>query len=83
VGADDPDDPRLLSVAASISAGVPVEWAEVLQRATDQQEAEVLGGLRLVEEIVRFHRTDVVAATTSGPNPRGNEPNPASVVSNK
>lgn len=50
------EDPRLLSVAASVSTGVRVEWDEIQQRAAAREEAEVLRELQAVEKIATFHR---------------------------
>lgn len=51
-----PDDPTLLSVAASISAGEPVEWEQLGRDTTGRGDEAMLRELRVLEEIARFHR---------------------------
>jgi serine/threonine-protein kinase len=53
---DAPDETRLIQVAASISAGAPVDWALVAQEHADDPETDVLREMRLLEQIANFHR---------------------------
>jgi eukaryotic-like serine/threonine-protein kinase len=53
-----PDDPTLLSVAASISAGEPVAWEQLARDTSGAPDEGMLRELRVLEDIARFHRTD-------------------------
>jgi serine/threonine-protein kinase len=53
---DAPDETRLIQVAASISAGAPVDWALVAGERDDDPATEVLREMRLLEQIANFHR---------------------------
>ena len=53
---DAPDETRLIQVAASISVGAPVDWAQVAPEQDDDPETEVLREMRLLEQIANFHR---------------------------
>ena len=61
---DGPDDPDLLSVAASISAGGHVEWNRLQQKTPTTGEPDLLRDLRVIDEIARFHRTWGNSGTT-------------------
>lgn len=47
------EDPRLLSVAASISDGIPVDWEKVQQHDTDSEHSAIVGELLLLESVAR------------------------------
>jgi len=52
-----PDSPEpLSSVAASISDGALIEWEQVAQQVAGDDDA-VLGELRVLEQIAKFHQT--------------------------
>jgi len=74
----DLENPRLVSLADSISAGTRVEWEEVQQHVADQRDVGVLQELRLIEEIARFHRIGDSDSELSGPSTTGRE-GPASI----
>jgi len=64
---DGPDDPDLLSVAASISAGAHVEWNRLQQKTPTTDDPDLLRDLRVIDEIARFHRT--WGRADNAPNP--------------
>jgi eukaryotic-like serine/threonine-protein kinase len=53
---DVPDETRLIQVATSISAGAPVDWAQVARDGDDDPETDVLREMHLLEQIANFHR---------------------------
>ncbi|MEP6917565.1 MAG: serine/threonine-protein kinase, partial [Acidobacteriota bacterium] len=53
-----PDEPDLLTVAASISAGEPVQWEQLGRDTSGTSDESLLRELRVIEEIARFHRAD-------------------------
>lgn len=60
-----PDDPRLLSVAESISDGAEVDWKE-RQEPQTEISGRVLRELQVLEQIAAFHRsTEPSGATTA------------------
>jgi len=53
---DGPDDPEVLSVASSISAGEDVEWDRLQRKTVGADDEIVMRELRVIEDIARFHR---------------------------
>ena len=49
------EDSRLLSVAASISSGTPVDWSTVQQWPADAEESAVIAELRVLEDLSRIN----------------------------
>jgi eukaryotic-like serine/threonine-protein kinase len=47
------EDPRLLSVAESISDGTPVDWDKLQEHLTDPEHSVIIGELRLLESVAR------------------------------
>ena len=62
----DAEDPRLLSVAESISGGRPVDWNEVEQSTTDPEQSAIVDALRMLEG---FSRINAATPMTWGPFP--------------
>ena len=48
------EDSRLLLVAASISSGTPVDWNQVQQWPTDQDQQAVIAELRVLQDLSRI-----------------------------
>jgi tRNA A-37 threonylcarbamoyl transferase component Bud32 len=53
----EPNESKLLSVAASISDGAGVDWERVEQKPVDAHETQVLRELRVLDQIAAFHRS--------------------------
>ncbi len=51
------NDPKVLSIAESISKGAAVDWDDVQPHGDDEARTEVLRELRLIDRIATFHRT--------------------------
>jgi hypothetical protein len=53
----EPNESKLLSVAASISDGAGVDWERLEQKPVDAHETQVLRELRVLDQIAAFHRS--------------------------
>jgi tRNA A-37 threonylcarbamoyl transferase component Bud32 len=53
----EPNESKLLSVAASISDGAGVDWERAEQKPVDAHETQVLRELRVLDQIAAFHRS--------------------------
>ena len=53
---DAPDDPHLLSLAASISTGTNVDWEELRQEAAGPVDADLVSELEVLAGIAKFYR---------------------------
>ena len=53
----DPDDPAFIALAAAISDGAPVDWAEVEKKADTPDEKQLVQNLRELERFVAAQRS--------------------------
>ena len=53
----EPNESKLLSVAASISDGAGIDWERAGQKPVDARDTQVLRELRLLDQIATFHRS--------------------------
>ena len=61
-----PEEIDLLHVAASISDGAPVDWAQLQPAAGDVHASVMLREMALLEQIASFHRANENSGTATG-----------------
>jgi tRNA A-37 threonylcarbamoyl transferase component Bud32 len=66
----EPNESKLLSVAASISDGAGVDWERLEQKPVDAHETQVLRELRVLDQIATFHRSPEPPSYGSGQGDR-------------
>jgi tRNA A-37 threonylcarbamoyl transferase component Bud32 len=62
----EPDESKLLTVAASISDGAGVDWEQVEHQPADAPESQFLRELRLLDQIASFHRSTELPSSGPG-----------------